>query len=311
MALDPVIKALFEQMPDLAHYPIWEKTPAEARIEVKEFSDLANPKNIPIGKTESVEAPGPAGPILLRIYTPVAAGAGVIPAIVYFHGGGFVVGDLDTGDALCRMLANDSQCRVVSVDYRLAPEHKFPAAVEDCFAAAKWVEENATALGIDPNLLAVAGDSAGANLAAVVAQLAKSSNGVPHIGYQLLIYPATRIGAEAERQQMQGYILDQRTLAWFHGHYLPEQYDRSDPRISPLEATDLKSLPPAYIMTAGFDPLREEGIAYAEKLRDAGVAVTHVDYPSMVHGFLSMPAFIPLASEAIGVAARAVREALK
>jgi acetyl esterase len=312
MMLDPAIQALFEQMPLLANYPMWEKSPAEARQDFKALAQFADPKNIPIGKTESVEAMGPAGAIPLRIYSPVAAGAGVLPAIVFFHDGGFVLGDLDTGDTLCRMLANESHCRVVSVDYRLAPEHKFPAAVEDCFAAARWVEENATRLGVDANHLAVAGDSAGANLAAVVAQLARANNRIPHIAFQLLIYPATQMGGvSAERAHASGYVLDQRTIDWFQAHYLPEDADPADPRISPLATKDASGLPPAYIVTAGFDPLREEGIAYAEKLRAAGVRVTHMDYPTMVHGFISMPAFIPLASEAVGAAARAVCEAFK
>jgi acetyl esterase len=312
MSLDPTIQALFEQMPHLVNYPMWEKTPVEAREEFKAFCELADPKNIPIGKTDPAEAQGPAGAIALRIYTPVAAGAGVLPAIVYFHGGGFVVGNLDTGDAICRMLANESHSRVVSVDYRLAPENKFPAAVDDCFAATKWVEEKATAPGIDANRLAVAGDSAGATLAAVTALRAKENNGSPHIAFQLLIYPATQMGGvSAERAHASGYLLDSRTIDWFQAQYLPQDADPADPRISPLAANDLGGLPPTYMITAGFDPLREEGIAYAEKLRAAGVPVTHIDYPTMVHGFISMLAFVPIAGEALSVAAHAIRDGLK
>jgi len=233
-----------------------------------------------------------------------------LPAIIYFHGGGFVVGDLACYDGLCRALANESGCRVISVDYRLAPEFPFPAAVEDCFAAVTLIEENATDLGVDPNGLAVAGDSAGGNLAAVVSQLAKEK-GSPRIGFQLLIYPTTKINFEtSERNFSAGFFLDSRTIDWFRNHYVPPGTE-ADPRLSPLDAKDVTGLPPAYIVTAGFDPLHEEGVAYAEKLKQAGVKVMQVDYPSMIHGFFSMPGLIPMASEAIRAAAHAVRDALK
>jgi acetyl esterase len=310
MPLDPQIQALFQKMPQLAHFPTWEKTPAQARQEFKWLCQLADPRESPIGKTEDIEASGPLGPIPLRIYTPVASGSAALPAIIYFHGGGFVVGDLDCYDGLCRALANESGCRVISVDYRLAPEFPFPAAVEDCFAAATWIEEHAPDLGVDPNGLAVAGDSAGGNLAAVVCQLAKEK-GRPRIGFQLLIYPTTKINfAASQRNFSAGFFLDSRTIDWFRSHYVPPGTE-ADPRLSPLDAQDVTGLPPAYIVTAGFDPLREEGVAYAEKLKQAGVKVMQVDYPSMIHGFFSMPGLIPLASEAIRAAAHAVRDALK
>jgi acetyl esterase len=312
MPLDPVIQALFQQMPQLASYPMWEKTPAQARLEFKALCQIADPKAAAIGKTEDIAAPGPAGPIPLRIYTPVAAGGAALPAILYFHGGGFVVGDLDCYDGLCRALANESGCRVISVDYRLAPEHPFPAAVEDCFAAAKWVEENAPDLGVDPNRLAVAGDSAGGNLAAVICLLAKENKATPSIAFQLLIYPTTRFGAgHSTRPFGSGYFLDNRSIDWFRNHYLPKHADRLDPRLSPLEAKDMSGLAPAYIVTAGFDPLRDEAIAYAEKLKQAGVKVSQVDYPTMIHGFFSMQGLVPLSTEAIAAAAHAVRDAMK
>src|SRR6185312_14597422 len=208
MPLDPVIQALFPQMPSLANYPVWEKTPAEARESFKAFCRLAEPQSVAIGKTVDVKAPGPAGEIALRIYTPVAAGGEALPAIVYLHGGGFVVGDLDCYDSLCRTLANEGSCRVISVDYRLAPEHPFPAAVEDCFAALKWIEANAPDLSVDANRMAVAGDSAGGNLAAVMCLLAKQNKGTPHIAFQLLIYPATRVGdAKSAYPFGSGYFL--------------------------------------------------------------------------------------------------------
>jgi acetyl esterase len=311
MQLDPSVQALFEQMPLLANYPLWEKSPNEARAEFRAMCRLYDPKIVPIGKTENVEAQGAAGPIQLRVYTPVAAGSASLPAIVYFHGGGFVVGDLDCYEALCRTFANESGCRVIAVDYRLAPEHPFPAAVEDCFAALKWIELNASALSIDPNRIVVAGESAGANLAAVVSLLAKDKAN-PKIVFQVLIYPPTQFGGvSSERPPASSYLLDQRSIDWFQSHYLPKDVDRADPRLSPLAAKDATGLPPAYIVTAGFDPLRDEGVAYAEKLRQAGVPVTYVDYPSMIHGFFSMTGLIPLASEAVAAAAQAVRTAVK
>jgi acetyl esterase len=311
MQLDPAVQTLFEQMPLLARYPLWEKSPEEARAEVRAMYEIYDAKVVPIGKTENVEATGPAGALPLRVYTPVAPGSGALPAIVYFHGGGFVVGDLDCYDTLCRILANESGCRVVAVDYRLAPEHPFPAAVDDCFAALKWVEDKASVLCIDPNRMVVAGDSAGANLAAVTCLLARDNKDNPKIVFQLLIYPPTQMGGVSEtRPHASGYLLDQRSIDWFQSHYVPKDADRADPRLSPLAATDAGRLPPAYIVTAGFDPLREEGLAYAEKLKRADVPVTLVDYPSMIHGFFSMSAFIPLASEAIAAAAQAVKHAV-
>src|SRR6266550_1794942 len=312
MPLDPVIQALFEQFPQLAIRAVWEKTPAEARVDFKRFCQFANPQGGAIGKTEDIKVPGPAGPLGLRIYTPVAAGGAALPAIVYLHGGGFVVGDLDCYDALCRTLANESGCRLISVDYRLAPEHPFPAAVDDCFAAFQWVQTNAPDISVDPNRLAVAGDSAGGNLAAVTCHLAKQNKTKPQIAYQLLIYPDTRVAASpSQRPFGSGYFLDNRTIEKYHSYYVPAGVDPADPRLSPIEAKDVSGLPAAYIVTAGFDPLREEGIAYAEKLKRAGVAVMQVDYPTMIHGFFSMQGLIPMASEAIAAAAHAVRNAMK
>ena len=309
MSLDPFIKSLFDRMPQLAHYPLWEKSPAEARAAFKFLTQFSEPQSVPIGKSVDIEASGPAGPVVLRVYTPVAAGAGSLPGLVYFHGGGFVLGDLDSYDPLCRTLANESGCRIVSVDYRLAPEHKFPAAVEDAFAALTWIEAHAGELGIDPNRLAVGGDSAGGNLAAVTCQLARGNKG-PAIDFQLLIYPATVMGAPRDKSSATGIIEDARNLRWFQEQYVPEGTDLSDPRISPLYASDFKDLPPAYIVTAGFDLLRSDGVAYAEKLKAEGIAVTHIDYPTMIHGFFMMQNWIPAAPEAVSAAARAVRSAL-
>lgn len=311
MPLDPAIKALFKQMPDLAEPKFFTKTPAEVRAIFRGLSEMANPQDVPIGKTEDIEAVGGEGKIPARVYTPVAAGGDALPVIVFFHGGGFVAGDLDCYDPFCRMLANESCCRVVSVAYRLAPEHKFPAAVEDCYAALKWVEDNAAAIGADANRIAVAGDSAGGNLAAAAVLLAKEK-GAPKPAFQLLIYPAVSadLDTPSSRTYGQGYFLDLPTIGWFMQHYAPG-VDPSDPRLIPMSAKDVSGLPPAYIVTAGCDPLRDGGIAYAKKLKAAKVKVKHVDYPGMIHGFCHMTKFLPQGREAVTAAAIAVKDALE
>lgn len=309
--LDPMIQALLERAPQLASYAIWEKSPAEAREDFRRFSQFAAPHDLPIGKIENVSA----GTIPLRSYTPIAGGTGMLPAIIYFHGGGFVLGDLDSYDALCRTLANESSCRVIAVDYRLAPEHPFPAAIEDSFAAVRWVEDHAAELLVDANHIAVAGDSAGGNLAALVCQKSKENRGSPQIAFQLLIYPVLSLsvpfdGFEAGELPEMGFPLDPRALNWFQRYYVPDGVYPADARLSPLSATDLSGLPGAYIVTAGLDPLRNDAIAYAERLKQAGVAAVQIDYPTMIHGFFSMQGLIPLASGAIAAAAHAAQHAL-
>jgi acetyl esterase len=312
MPLDPTISALFQRLPELLTYRVWEKTPDEAREAYRTLCDRSEPKELAIGKVENLEISGPAGKLALRAYTPVAPGRAPHPTIVYFHGGGFVFGDLDTHDALCRTLANESNCRVFSVKYRLAPEFPFPAALEDALAAVKWVEDSATELEVDPNAIAVAGDSAGGNLAAVTCLLAKANRGSPHIAYQLLLYPSISLTRELlNRPFGQGYRLEDRAIQWCYSHYMPLGADPMDERLSPIATKDASGLPPAYVVTAGFDPLRDDAIAYAAKLKAAGVTVTQVDYPSMIHGFLTMQSWIPLAGQAIAAAGKAVKDALK
>jgi acetyl esterase len=288
---------------------LWDIGPQAARAAMK--MSIFRGGDTPIGKVEDRGIPGPAQEIPVRVYTPVGAKDGVLAGLVFFHGGGFVIGDLDTHDDLCRNLANDSGSRVVSIDYRLAPEHPFPAAVDDCFAATRYIAARAAEFGIDPKRLAVGGDSAGGNLAAVVSQLAKIEGG-PAIGFQLLIYPVTQLGAPVDtpsmRENGKGYFLEKDGMDWFTRCYCPDTKHRSDPRLSPLLCADLAGLPPAYVVTAGFDPLRDEGKAYADKLDAAGVPVTYVNYPGMVHGFFSMRGLIPKAREAVAAAAAAVRE---
>ncbi len=284
MALDLNVRALLDQMKAAALPKLWDLAPPAARAAMR--SRLLGGKDAPIGKIENRKTPGPAGDIPVRVYTPVDAKADVLPGLVFFHGGGFVIGDLETHDDLCRWLSNGSGCRVVSVDYRLAPECPFPAAVEDCFAATKYVGAQAAEFGINPGQLAVGGDSAGGNLAAVVCQLAKT--GGPKIGFQLLIYPVTQLGGPdmpSMEENAKGYFLERESMQWFTRMYCPDAAHHGDPRMSPLRAADLSGLPPAYVVTAGFDPLRDEGKAYADKLDVAGVPVTYVNYPGMIHGF--------------------------
>jgi acetyl esterase len=313
MALDLKVRALLDQLKAAALPKLWELGPSAARAAMR--SRLLGGKDAPIGGIEDRVIPGPAQDIPVRVYTPVDApknaNEALLPGLVFYHGGGFVIGDLDTHDDLCRCLANGSGCRVVSVGYRLAPEHPFPAAVEDAYAAAKWVSDHAADFGIAGEI-AVGGDSAGGNLAAVVCQRAKADG--PKIAFQLLIYPVTQLG-QAElpsmRENAEGYFLERRSMDWFTRMYCPDAAHRSDPRLSPLLAKDLSGLPPAYVVTAGFDPLRDEGKAYADKLDAAGVPVTHVHYPGMIHGFFSMRGLIPKAREAVAAAAAAVKGALE
>jgi acetyl esterase len=247
--------------------------------------------------------PGPAGAIPVRVYA--------LPGIVYFHGGGFVIGGLDSHDGTCRALANASGCAVVSVDYRLAPEHRFPAAPEDCYAALRFVAEHGEELGIDPRRLAVAGDSAGGNLAAVTALLARERRG-PDLRFQLLVYPVAdhAFDTASYRDNAEGYFLTAAMMRWFWGHYLerPEQGD--DPLASPLRAKDLAGLPPALVITAEYDPLRDEGEAYAERLRKAGVAAELLRYDGQIHGFFSLFDALDDGRAAVERAGAALRAAL-
>jgi acetyl esterase/lipase len=285
--------------------------PEAMRRAMAELARLVDVKDVPIHATEDREIPGPASPLPIRIYTPLADSAGALPALIYFHGGTGVFCGIDTHDGLCRMLANESGCRVISVGYRLAPEHKFPAAVEDSCVAAQWICDHSEELGIDPKRLAVGGDSAGATLAAVVCQLARSSAG-PEIALQVLICPVTDIHADTVSRRMfgQGYFFDAATLTWALGHYLKADADTSDPRISPLRADDFRELPAAQIHTAEFDPFRDEGRQYADALDLAGVRVRYTCHPGMIHHFYCMAGAIPSARSAISTIGHDIKAAL-
>ena len=241
---------------------------------------------------------GPGGPLPVRVYTP--AGAGPFPVFVFFHGGGWVTGNLDTHDGFCRIVSDWAECIVVAVDYRTAPEHRFPAAVDDCVAAMIWVADHAPELRGDPARIAVGGGGSGGNLAAVVAQTARD-RGAPRLSYQILLYPVVDCGAETDSRHEfgHGYGLSRQQIAWFLDHYVPSDVDRTDVRLSPLRAKSFSGLPPALVITAEYDPLRDEGNAYARRLRDEGVTVQHEECAGMIHGFLNMPALLDQGKYAI------------
>jgi acetyl esterase len=288
--------------------------PAEARAERRrEARIVAHRPAIPIERVEPVELPGPTGTIAARHYTPPRPPApGPPPLLVYYHGGGWVIGDLETHDDPCRFIAAHSGADVLAVDYRLAPEHPFPAAAEDAWAAYEWVVGgNAARLGVDPARIAVGGDSAGANLAAAVCLWARDT-GAPPPAMQLLIYPVTETVEEtpSRRTLGEGFLLTHRDMDFFEERYLPPHVDRGDPRVSVLRADDLGSLPPAYVATAGFDPLRDEGEAYAQRMREAGVPVALRRHPGLVHTFANLTAICPSARAAMLEAAGALRMGL-
>jgi acetyl esterase len=307
MALDPTIKTLLDGLAAAGGPALGTQSVAETRAA---FDNMPLPrKQIELPSVENRRIPGPAGEIPVRIYQP--AGAGVKPVLVYLHGGGWVIGTLDSYDATCRELAAGAGCVVVSVDYRLAPEHRYPAAPEDCFAAVKWVAANAASLGADARRLAVGGDSAGGNLSAVVSQMARDQGG-PAIRFQLLIYPVT--DADFTRRSYvdnaEGYLLTTASMHWFWDHYLPDRAKRAEPYAAPLRAADLSGLPAAWVCTAEFDPLRDEGEAYAKRLQQAGVTTTLTRFDGLIHGFISMGLVAPRAQAAIDEAVAALRKAL-
>jgi acetyl esterase len=238
------------------------------------------------------------GKVAVRAYRPVLGET--LPALVFFHGGGWTIGDLDTHDVVCRQLAAGARCVVFSVDYRLAPEHPFPAAVEDCFYATEFVHQNADTLKIDPNRIVVGGDSAGGNLAAVVALMARDK-AVPPLAGQLFIYPATdqRCAFPSHERNGEGYLLTRDAIRFFRAGYLPNPPDRTDWRASPLLAASHAGLPPAFVLTAGYDPLIDEGRAYAERLAAAGVQVAYQEYSDMVHGFILFGGVLDTANAAV------------
>lgn len=310
MQLDPQMKALLDQLAAAGGKPFHAGSPQEARAGINALIGLVAGLPEKVAKIEDRTIPGPGGQIPVRIYTP--AGAAPMGALVYFHGGGWVVGDIASHDVLCRSLANGAGCVTISVDYRLAPEAKFPAAAEDSYAATKWVADNAAALGVDAKRIAVGGDSAGGNLAAVVTLMARDRGGPP-IKFQLLIYPATDWAHESASQKEfseDGFILSRADMVWFYGHYMNSDADRTNPYLSPACAKSLAGLPAAYVMTCAVDPLRDEGEAHAEALRKAGVTVKSKRYPGVCHGFLMMPGVIDAAKAGVADCCAELRAAI-
>ncbi|HSV22377.1 MAG TPA: alpha/beta hydrolase [Xanthobacteraceae bacterium] len=293
MPLDPHAKRLLD-MVAAGKTDISRLSPEAMRQAIDKLAQLLDVKNVSIGAIENRQIPGPVCGLPVRIYTPVVETSGRLPALIYFHGGTGVFCSIETHDGLCRMLANGSGCRVFSVGYRLAPEHKFPAAIEDSYAAAEWILAHNEELEIDPKRTAVGGDSAGATLATAVCQLAKQAGG-PEFALQVLICPVTDLlrDSASRRSFSEGYFFDMATLDWALQHYLTADADRSDSRLSPLRAVDLRALPAAHIHTAEFDPFRDDGKAYADALEGAGVPVIYTCHEGLIHHFYCMSGAIP------------------
>ena len=279
--------------------PLHTMSVVEARENYDAFMQLLGGRPAPVSEIVDRTLPGPAGPIRVRIYRPAGTVARLLPTILYFHGGGWAIGSLEGYDLACRYFCARSGCAVVAVDYRLAPEHKFPAAVDDALGAYRWLADQAVPLGLDPDRIVVAGDSAGGTLAAVVAQ---AMRGEPHPPcLQWLIYPATDMAgtSASHRTCGEGFLLTEADMTWFRTHYLQGDTEIDDPRASPLRAADVSGVAPALIFTAGFDPLRDDGQAYADKLQAAGVKVVHREFETLIHGFVGMRGALHAAARAM------------
>ncbi|WP_372719004.1 alpha/beta hydrolase [Immundisolibacter sp.] len=286
--LHPQVAAHLAQLAAMDPPPLEALTPEQVRVGFAMQLKMTAGPSTPLAQVRDLTLPGPGGALKARLYHPQTTGT--LAGLVFFHGGGWVIGDLDSHDDLCRDLAAQAGCGVLAVDYRLAPEQRFPAAAQDAIAATAWAATHADELGFDPTRLAVGGDSAGGNLAAVVAIAARDSGNAP-LRAQLLMYPVTdmsRLDGESYRACGEGYGLTAGAMSWFRDHYLASPEAARDPQVSPLLASDLAGLPPALVVTAEFDVLRSEGEAYARRLGQAGVTTRLVRYPGMIHGFASM-----------------------
>ena len=313
MIVDTRIQEILDFIASRNLPPHYELPPAEGREGMEKARAIFGGDPVELPRVEDRAIPGPAGDVPIRIYAPEAqtpeSGA-ALPVLVFFHGGGWVLGSLDTHDDVCRHFAKLAGCMVIAVDYRLAPEHKFPAAVEDCTAALEWIAAHGDSLGCDPARLAVGGDSAGGNLAAVMTQLARERGG-PTIAFQLLIYPVTArdFSAPSMKAYGEGFLLTKKGMHWFMDHYLNDPSEGEDPRVAPLKAESLVGLPPALVVTVEYDVLRDEGEAYARRLAEAGVAARLVRYDGLIHGFLSMTV-APRTGEVIRELAAQLKKAL-
>jgi len=309
MTLDPQVEYVLGLVEKAGYPEFWQLSAQGARELFDQTAPVLDAKFEEVARFEQLRVPGPAGEIRVNLYAPRPKAEGPLPLLVYFHGGGFVVGSLESYDKLCRALANRIGCLVASVDYRLAPEHKFPAAPDDCLAALRWLSGHAAEIGANPARIAVGGDSAGGNLAAVTALQARDAG--LRLVFQLLVYPCA--GARQDEPSHHAFaeklLLTRKNVLWFYDQYVGAESDRDDWRLAPLLAPDLAGLPPALVIVAGHDPLRDEGIAYAERLKAAGVPVEFTNYEGMVHGFFSLSGAIDGGKQAIAQSAAALRRA--
>ena len=308
MTVHPQVQMLLDTMAQAGGPALHELPPAEARSMFNLLASMEQGEEV--DRVDDRLIPGPEGDVPVRVYTPHAAVGQAHGVLVWFHGGGWVIGDLETADATCRALANRAGCVVVSVDYRLAPEHQAPAALDDCLAALVWTVENFELLGVDASKVAVGGDSAGGNLAALVCQRVRDEFG-PDIDFQLLVYPVTdlTLSHPSMDENADGYFLTKVGMAWFVEHYVGDG-DPKDASVSPLHAANLSGLPPALVITAEYDPLRDEGEAYAARLREAGVPTQQVRYDGQIHGFVGMATMLDDGRAALDLAGAALRAAL-
>ncbi|GAK07172.1 alpha/beta hydrolase [Geomicrobium sp. JCM 19038] len=305
MTLDPTVKAILEEMEKQGLPGLEMLSPEEARVNRRIGTDDGQVVE-EVNRVENLSFESEGYTIPVRVYQP--EGTTPQPVLLYFHGGGWVLGDLDSHDPVCRRIANASQSTVISVEYRLAPEYPFPAAVYDCYNAVYWVREQAEILGIDKERVAVGGDSAGGNLAAVVTHLLKERNETLPV-YQLLIYPSVDFTKKypSDEKNKEGLFLTGEAMSYFRKHYLSQKEDKFNPLASPMVRDDVTGLPPAHIITAEYDPLRDQGEAYATRLKEAGNEVTYIDYKGMVHGFISMANLVPQGAEALTEVGRALQ----
>ncbi len=307
-ALDADNRRVLDLIKAAGRPPVATLEPPAAREMYRAGRKFFQPDLPDVAELRDLSAPGPAGPIPLRLYRGVGTQAGPLPVLVFYHGGGYVIGDLDTHDYVCRKLANVARCCVIAVDYRLAPEHKFPAAVEDAAAALRWIVGEAASLNIDPDRVAVGGDSAGGNLSANMAHFSRDGD-FPKICFQLLLYPGTDMSMSQRsytKRDWREYPLSIEAIKYFIGHYLGGEKDYTDWRAAPLNAPNFKDLAPAFVLTAGHDPLADEGYAYAQKLEENGVPVTFVHMSDQMHGFLTMGKIVRAADVALDMASAAL-----
>jgi acetyl esterase len=312
MSLDPRARALLDMVYRVGAPRFHELSATQARHSMQKLMFAFRPDAPAVASVTEVPIPRPAGGVLMaRYYRPIQAGPEArLPLLLYYHGGGWCVGDVPSYDVLCRELANLSGCAVLSVEYRLAPEHPFPAGVDDALLAVEWSADNADLLEVDPDRFALGGDSAGGNLAVVTALQARD-RGYPSIRFLVLVYPSTQMISQrpSRERYAEGYFLDRETLRWFYERYLPHG-ETEDWRASPMRAASLAGLPPMFLVTAGCDPLTDDCLAFAERVREEGGEVVHLPVPGMVHGFFTLGKYFPQANRAVEAAARALGQGL-